>query len=315
MIEWTSLSNEPLQFENYIPAGFAGVSMPEAVIASAKGKFGRLTFQSIVNPDFCFQYSVVDLLTPLTVMGRCSLEGLYTRIVLESHINHDFKNADDIYIREGQFSMALANKLEARIQYPRARAYSSFDACFSLDMVNRLLPFYPTAARFFEVGISARPYILISAPRAAGAETELIIENILHEPRNEKNAELLLVNLFAHLEKDQAYKSPGQDVLNNIYAVEELIAENIRKHYLLPELARRANTNACYLKKYFPWIFGVSPYQYLVRLRMRQAKRFLKSGLSVKVTAKQCGYSSTAEFSKAFKKVVKVSPEKFRNGD
>jgi len=312
MIEWTSLSNEPLQFENYLPAGFAGIKMPDAFIASAKGPFGRLTFQSIVNPGFCFQYSVLDLVQPLTLMGRSAMEGLYTRVVLESHILHAVKDADDIYIREGQFSMALANALEAKSEYTGSRAYMSFDACFSMEMIERLLPFYPGAARFFEVELSAKPMILLSSPRAAGPETESLIENLLYQPRSEQNAELLLRNLFAHLEKDKAYKSPGTEVLNNIYAVEQMIAENIREHYLLPELARRAKTNICYLKKYFPWIFGISPYKYLVRLRMRKAMRLLKSGHSVKSTAIVCGYNSTAEFSKAFRKFWNVSPENFQ---
>jgi AraC-like DNA-binding protein len=151
--------------------------------------------------------------------------------------------------------------------------------------------------------------VLISSPRAAGPETELIIGHLLNEPRSEKNAELLLRNLFTHLEKDHQYKPPGREVLNNIYAVEQMIAENIREHYLLPELARRAKTNTCYLKQYFPWIFGITPYKYLVRLRMRKAMRLLKSGHSVKSTAIVCGYNSTAEFSKAFKKFWNVSPE------
>jgi AraC-like DNA-binding protein len=313
MIEWTSLSHEDLQFENYLPRGFAGIRMADARVATAKGEFGHLTFQSCENSDFCFHYGVVDLQQPLTLLGQSNWAGLYMRVVLENHILHTVKDADAIYIREGQLAMALANAIEAKIQFQGARAYMTFDACFSMAMVNRLIPAYPQLAKFFNVEITNTPIFLIESPRAAGPELESIIAQVLQDPRNRQHAELLLQKCLEHLGNNSSSRRPASEVLENIYAVEQMVADNIMESHLVPELARRASTNVNYFKRMFRWIFGIPPHQYIIRLRMRKARRLLRSGQSVKATAIACGYNSNAEFTKAFKKFWRLAPEDVRS--
>ena len=155
--------------------------------------------------------------------------------------------------------------------------------------------------------------MLIESPRAAGPELESIIVRVLNDPRNRQYAELLLQKCLEHLGNNAGSRRPASEVLENIYAVEQMVADNIMESYLVPELARRANTNENYFKRIFRWVFGIPPHQYIIRLRMRKARRLLSSGQSVKATAIACGYNGNAEFTKAFKKFWGLAPEDIRN--
>jgi AraC-like DNA-binding protein len=61
------------------------------------------------------------------------------------------------------------------------------------------------------------------------------------------------------------------------------------------------------LKKLFKNIFGVGPYEYLVRKRFQKAKILLESGLSVKEVAAQVGYRPS-DFTTAFREYFGFTP-------
>lgn len=68
-----------------------------------------------------------------------------------------------------------------------------------------------------------------------------------------------------------------------------------------------------YFSNLFKIQMGVSPKQYLLKTRMKQAAIFLRDyGYSVSVTALSIGYSDVYTFSKMFKKYYGVSPSEFR---
>ena len=58
---------------------------------------------------------------------------------------------------------------------------------------------------------------------------------------------------------------------------------------------------------------GKTPYEYLTRLRLEEAKRLILMGeLSMSEIAEQCGFSSTSYFIQVFHKTAGVSPDKYR---
>ena len=68
------------------------------------------------------------------------------------------------------------------------------------------------------------------------------------------------------------------------------------------------------LQRFFLQYFGMSPKQYLIKLRMNKALTFLvENELSVKETAFSCGFSDEKYFSRAFKKHFGYSPSQLRN--
>jgi AraC-like DNA-binding protein len=78
-------------------------------------------------------------------------------------------------------------------------------------------------------------------------------------------------------------------------------------------MARRVGMSRHHFAREFRQSEGVSPRDFLQWLRVENACRLLReSGMSVKETAHQSGYKRPDYFSKAFKRIMRVSPLAFR---
>ena len=86
-----------------------------------------------------------------------------------------------------------------------------------------------------------------------------------------------------------------------------------RHPWTLDELAREASTSRSVLAERFTHFAGMPPMQYLARWRMQLAASALLEGdPTVAEVALRVGYGSEAAFSRAFKKLVGVSPAGWR---
>lgn len=93
----------------------------------------------------------------------------------------------------------------------------------------------------------------------------------------------------------------------------------INEHFCDPELnvemiCRESFTSASSLQRAFRTHFGISPKQYIDRLRMNRALELLTDDeLSVKEIAFACGFEDEKYFSRAFKKKYGYPPSQLRN--
>jgi AraC-like DNA-binding protein len=84
--------------------------------------------------------------------------------------------------------------------------------------------------------------------------------------------------------------------------------------WTLGELARRAAMSRAALAARFRQLVGHAPMHYLALWRMQMAARLLADGSSkVAAVGHEVGYGSEAAFSRAFKKLVGVSPAEWRD--
>ena len=97
--------------------------------------------------------------------------------------------------------------------------------------------------------------------------------------------------------------SPALEIIERSYHKNELTLEN---------LAESCHISKSYLHKLFKKELGMTPFQYITRTRMMQAKILLSEMLPVGVVASMVGYSDIYQFSRAFKRFYKISPYKFR---
>jgi two-component system response regulator YesN len=70
--------------------------------------------------------------------------------------------------------------------------------------------------------------------------------------------------------------------------------------------------NRRYLSRIFKEKMGMSIQEYIVAVRMKEAKRLLSEGFRVFETAQLCGYEDAANFSKIFKRECGLSPAAYR---
>ncbi|MBA3869414.1 MAG: AraC family transcriptional regulator [Anaerolineae bacterium] len=90
----------------------------------------------------------------------------------------------------------------------------------------------------------------------------------------------------------------------------------LRSHYAddisLQQLARLVYLSPFHLSRLFREQLGLPPHTYLNQIRVNRAKTLLNSGLSLAEVAPAVGFADQSHFSKAFKRVVGVSPGQYR---
>jgi len=97
--------------------------------------------------------------------------------------------------------------------------------------------------------------------------------------------------------------SPALEMIEKSYHNKELN---------LDDLAAGCNISKPYLHKLFKKEFEMTPFQYITQTRMRQAKTLLQELYPVGEVASMVGYSDIYQFSRAFKRFYKCSPDKIR---
>jgi AraC family transcriptional regulator len=94
-----------------------------------------------------------------------------------------------------------------------------------------------------------------------------------------------------------------------------LIEANFTSSLSRKEMARAAGMSVSYFSKLFNGYFGLSPHQYLVRCRLRYARKLLltlEKELSIVEVACESGFADQAHFSRHFRRAYGVSPLAFR---
>ena len=90
---------------------------------------------------------------------------------------------------------------------------------------------------------------------------------------------------------------------------------NPEKDWSVEELASLMGASRSSFAERFTRVVGESPARYVVRVRMHQARLWLREGMRVTLAAEKLGYDSEASFSRAFKRVIGAPPSQFRRKD
>jgi AraC family transcriptional regulator len=98
-----------------------------------------------------------------------------------------------------------------------------------------------------------------------------------------------------------------------IRRVTERMHDSLGAEITLDALAEAVNLGRTSLILRFKATFGVTPYQYLIQARIRQAQRLLsQTRLPIAEVAMRCGFFDQAHFSRYFRKVTGVQPSAYR---
>jgi len=127
-----------------------------------------------------------------------------------------------------------------------------------------------------------------------------------------------IVNAQINLLKEYliAWDRPKRN--NYIDMCEQKIIENLANpNFSMRELINTIPVSATYFMKQFKRETGYTPSQYLTVKRVDYAKSLLVnlgiSGLLIKDVAKMAGFNNQCYFSRVFKKITGLSPEKMAN--
>jgi len=128
-------------------------------------------------------------------------------------------------------------------------------------------------------------------------------------------AESLTIGLVLHLlanygvAKPKALSPRGKLNAFQLRAVLECIASQLDEDVSLLTLARQAHISPFHFARLFSATVGVSPHQFVLRLRLARAVRFMKTGKkTLAQIAVECGFHDQPHFTRAFQRVFRITP-------
>ena len=93
----------------------------------------------------------------------------------------------------------------------------------------------------------------------------------------------------------------------------EYIHANTSGNISLADMAKIAEVTPHHFASLFTKETGLSPHQYVLRVRIERAKIHLKDdGLSIAEVSRLVGFRTQEHFTKVFRRVVGVTPSEFR---
>jgi transcriptional regulator GlxA family with amidase domain len=99
-----------------------------------------------------------------------------------------------------------------------------------------------------------------------------------------------------------------------IRSLQDWIQENLHRTLPVSELAERANMSPRHFARVFAQAVGMTPGQYVRRLRVARARQLLEAtDLSVRQISSRCGFTAIETFLRAFAAVVGLTPAQYRH--
>lgn len=158
------------------------------------------------------------------------------------------------------------------------------------------------------LGHSAALFDMIQAESVSGGDPER------PSPLIVRLVELLFFYLIRHASQREALTA-GLLALaqrGEFMALLERMLDAPGDDWSIARMADAAHMSRAAFCKHFTGAGGVTPAQFLLRLRMRLATQRLNAGDSVEQAAAHVGYQSNAAFTRAFKRIVGEQPGAYR---
>jgi len=122
-----------------------------------------------------------------------------------------------------------------------------------------------------------------------------------------------ILSTIISIKKNENFE--GKQIEQTIQKACLIIRENIDKNMNIEKLALDLNIDYSIFRKMFKEYTGISPGQYHLTLRIRQAKDLLiNTNLSIKEISYRLGFESIFYFSRVFKSKTGINPTEYKNG-
>jgi AraC-like DNA-binding protein len=96
--------------------------------------------------------------------------------------------------------------------------------------------------------------------------------------------------------------------LRRLVRARDVVHHRVEDGVSVVELAHEAGLSRAHFLRSFAHVFGVTPHEYLVRLRIERARLLLARGTPVTETCMSDGFSSLGTFSRTFAERIGESP-------
>lgn len=153
-------------------------------------------------------------------------------------------------------------------------------------------------------------------------ESLFYLKEMLHEIRLKESdfeniCQNLLEILISHIMRRSHVElatAPENKATRECRFIEQYINEHFKEEISLQTLSDLTYLNKYYLAHTFKNYKGISPINYLIQLRIEEAKLLLETtNNSIAKIASQTGFSSQSYFTQTFRKTTGLTPREYRN--
>ncbi|MBL7255767.1 helix-turn-helix domain-containing protein [Paractinoplanes lichenicola] len=178
-------------------------------------------------------------------------------------------------------------------------------------MLQLHLPSEITERLAAELGAVHRPDALRAADPLV-AETIRTLERAARDGAPDLYAASAAEFLAVHL-LTRTVPAPPRHEDARVRLLKDYLHAALERDVSLADMAREARMSRYHLIRVFTAAEGITPYRYLMRLRVERGRRLLTSTtLPVGVIARRCGFSDQAHFARVFRRATGVAPTEYR---
>jgi AraC-like DNA-binding protein len=142
------------------------------------------------------------------------------------------------------------------------------------------------------------------------------LHSVLGRPGDELEAEsrltLVAERLRVHLTRRESARPRRDPALAR--RLRDLLDARVAAGVTLQEAARLLHAHPAHLVRAFSTAYGIAPHQYLMSRRVGRARRLLLDGVPPGEVASVTGFYDQAHLTRHFKKLVGVTPGRYRRG-
>ena len=239
----------------------------------------------------------------------------------EGRLEREFRKGSYIYMQEGDLQITDGNHYDGRYSLPLSH-YHGISVCIHIHeakkTLEKILGGIPVDLAEFKSKFCSgdKPFIM-----RASDSVQHIFYDLYDTPDKTrmpyfkiKVLELILFLSGAKVsERGEERPYFYQTHVKSTKEMLKFLKKNVESSYTLDELSEKFDIPLTSMKNCFKGIYGTSIYSYIRAYRMQTAAYMLRTtNQSITTIASNVGYSNPSKFSAAFKKIMGMSPIKYR---
>lgn len=292
-----TLTHSALTWKDDLPVNFPGVRLPGGNVQSCTGEFGTICLQDFSTADYRIRYDVAEFQERFLFQNNGHDTGVDSLILLTGNLRQEFDVHRQVHLFENQWWLVKAPFATITTVPDINKIIQTFTIWFSQQFIDELLPIFPFVHQYIQ--LEEADTQLPNTPAWADHETLEYVQSILkcsytdewRQDYFDSRVRDLLFKFFVRISTDDPFEtSYSGDELEKVQQAASIIKEDISKHLLVPELAKKVWMNEYRFKKVFKMVYRTGPFEYLRNERLKKAIALLEQGLFVKEAAAETGW-------------------------
>ena len=285
----------------------------------AKTNLADIVLQEYTGDKFSFRYYLCKFLSKVKAQIKLPEKGLYCIFLLDGSLRTEMKNFRRSHLRKDQYLYFFAEPTDLLATIDKQTELRVLDFFFSPALIDEFIQEFanePGFSTFYEK-------IRISTPLWASHSMKGITEEIIQSTYDEATSRLYFEIkvrelLFQILEKAFSNKATEKPFTPwekaRIHEARKILESHVSsKPPTIKALSKSVALNEYKLKTGFKQLFGSSLFDWILELKMQNAKRqLLETNKPIKSIAADVGYPRTTNFITAFRKRFGITPSSLR---